>query len=87
MSKKEGSLAGFLVPSIIGIILFMIPVKYDDNWTIVVKIIADFISQSVNDFLPLLCVIIVTMSAVLGIHCNISDSCKYIFDNGCLGFN
>ncbi len=59
MGKKEGSLAGFLVPSIIGIALFMIPVQYNDQWTIVVKIIADF--------LPLLCVIIVTMSAVLGI--------------------
>ncbi len=67
MGKKKGSLAGFLVPSIIGIALFMIPVQYDDQWTIVVKIIADFISQSVSDFLPLLCVIIVTMSAVLGI--------------------
>ena len=65
--KKEGSLAGFLVPSIVGIILFMIPVQYDDKWTIVVKIIADMISNAIGDFLPLLCLCIVTLSAVLGV--------------------
>ena len=65
--KKEGSLAGFLVPSIIGIILFMIPIQYDDKWTIVVKIIADLISNAIGDYLPLLCLCIVTLSAVLGV--------------------
>ena len=52
--KKTGSLAGFLIPSIIGIFLFMIPVQYDGSWTVVVKIIADLISQSISDFLPIL---------------------------------
>ena len=65
--KKQGSLAGFIVPSVIGIILFMIPVYYNDSWTIIVKIIADLISQGIGDFLPLLCVIVVTISALLGI--------------------
>ena len=67
MEKQQGSLAGFLVPSIIGIILFMIPVQYDGSWTIVVKIIADMISNAIGEFLPLLCVGIVTLSAILGI--------------------
>ena len=66
-SKKQGSLAGFLVPSIIGIILFMIPVQYDGSWTIVVKIIADMISGAIGEYLPMLCVGIVTLSAILGI--------------------
>jgi len=65
--KNTGSLAGFLIPSIIGIILFMVPVQYDGNWTVVVKIIADLIAQSISDFLPILCVLIVTVSAVLGL--------------------
>lgn len=65
--KQQGSLAGFLVPSIIGIILFMIPVQYDGNWTIVVKIIADMISNAIGEFLPGLCVAIVTLSAILGV--------------------
>ncbi|MBQ4402844.1 MAG: YjiH family protein [Selenomonadaceae bacterium] len=66
-NKQQGSLAGFLVPSIIGIILFMIPVQYDGSWTIVVKIIADMISGAIGEFLPALCVGIVTLSAILGI--------------------
>ena len=66
-NKQQGSLAGFLVPSIIGIVLFMIPVQYDGSWTIVVKIIADMISDAIGEMLPGLCVGIVTLSAVLGI--------------------
>lgn len=65
--QKQGSLAGFIVPSVIGIILFMVPVYYNDSWTIIVKIIADMIGQSLGDFLPVLCLFIVTTSAVLGI--------------------
>lgn len=65
--KKQGSMAGFLVPSIVGIILFMIPVQYDGSWTIVVKIIADMISGAIGEYLPALCVGIVTLSAVLGV--------------------
>ena len=66
-NKQQGSLAGFLVPSIVGIILFMIPVQYDGSWTIVVKIVADMISEAIGDYLPALCVGIVTLSAILGI--------------------
>ncbi len=66
-NKQQGSLAGFLVPSVIGIILFMIPVQYDGSWTIVVKIIADIISNAIGELLPALCVGIVTISAILGI--------------------
>ena len=56
-----------MVPSIVGIILFMIPVQYDGSWTIVVKIIADIISNAIGELLPALCVGIVTLSAILGI--------------------
>ena len=46
-TKSRGSLkALFLIPSIIGVILFMIPVKNaDGDWTVVVKIIADIICR------------------------------------------
>lgn len=68
MKEKNSKLmAEFLVPSIIGIILFMIPVKYNGDWTICVKILADKIGGLIGGFLPLLCVIIVTVSAVLSL--------------------
>ena len=60
-------LAGFIVPSVVGIILFMIPIQVDGTMTITVKVIADIIGSALGDFLPLLCVIIVTLSAVLGV--------------------
>ena len=66
-NKTNGSTAGFLIPSLVGIFLFMIPVKYDDKWTVIVKIIADIIGEGLGDFLPLLCLIIVTLSSVLGV--------------------
>ena len=65
--KNEGSTLGFIIPSVIGVILFMIPVWYNESWTVIVKIIADIISGVIGDFLPLLCLIIVTLSSVLGI--------------------
>lgn len=65
--KKSSKLVGFLVPSIIGIILFMVPVKSDGNWTVIVKIIADIIGNAIGGILPLLCVIIITISAVMSL--------------------
>lgn len=64
-SKK--SIASFAIPSIIGIIIFMIPIKYNGEWTIVVKIIADLIGTALASVLPILCVIIVTVSAILSV--------------------
>ena len=60
-------LAGFLVPSIVGIMLFMIPIQVNGSWTVAVKVLADVIGNALGDSLPFLCVIIVTVSAVLGL--------------------
>ncbi len=64
-NSSKTSVAKFLIPSIIGIIIFMIPVKYDGSWTIIVKIVADIIGAALGSVLPILCVIIVTISAIL----------------------
>ena len=89
-------LAGFIIPSVIGILLFMIPIYVSGqwmsvngaptfvpegtsvvvdgeevvaagSWTIAIKVISDIIGLLLADFLPLLCVIIVTVSALLGV--------------------
>lgn len=64
---SAGQIAGFVVPSVIGILLFMIPVNYDGSWTIIIKIVADMIGNALGGFLPILCVVIVTASASLGL--------------------
>ena len=65
--KKETSVLGFIVPSLVGIILFMIPVYVDGSWTIVVKVLADMVGTALRDYLPLICVCVITLSAVLGL--------------------
>lgn len=66
-TEKSNLMLKFLIPSIVGIILFMIPVKYDGSWTICVKILADMIGNVIGGILPGLCVAIVTISAVLSV--------------------
>ena len=79
MKTNKKSLLNFLIPSIIGIIIFMIPIKYDGNWTIIVKILADFIAKIVGDYLPALCTIIITISFVMSIMA--SFNVKFIKEN------
>ncbi|MBR0404769.1 MAG: YjiH family protein [Eggerthellaceae bacterium] len=68
MGKYNGKqIAGFIIPSVVGILLFMIPIQVDGSWTIAVKVVADVIGSALGGFLPLLCVVIVTISAVLGV--------------------
>lgn len=57
----------FIVPSVAGIVLFMIPVNYQGKWTVIVKIIADHIAAAIGDVLPLLCTGILTVSAVMSV--------------------
>lgn len=62
---SKSSVLKFIVPSVIGILIFMIPVKYQGDWTICVKIIADIIGNALASVLPALCVVIITISAIL----------------------
>lgn len=79
MKANKKSLMNFLIPSIIGIIIFMIPVKFDGEWTIIVKIFADFIAKTIGDYLPALCTIIITISFVMSILA--SFNVKFIKEN------
>lgn len=66
-NRSKGRIAGFIIPSVIGIILFMIPVKFNGDWTVIVKIVSDYIGSWIGDILPLLCLVIITISAVLSL--------------------
>lgn len=79
MKTNKKSLLNFLIPSIIGVIIFMIPVKYDGNWTIIVKIFADFIAKILGDYLPALCTIIITISFVMSVLASLNV--KFIKEN------
>ena len=66
-SNRSKQMIKFILPSIVGIILFMIPVKYDGSWTICVKILADIIGSAIGGILPTLCVVIITISAIMSL--------------------
>lgn len=70
-NKNSHLLAKFIIPSVIGIILFMIPVKYNGDWTICVKILADMIGGIFANVLPILCVLILTVSAIMSLAARI----------------
>ncbi len=57
----------FIFPSLAGILLFMVPVKFNGNWTVIVKILADFISAKIGSALPGLCFAILTISAIMSL--------------------
>lgn len=57
----------FIIPSLLGVILFMIPIHHQGNWTVIVKIIADILSAKIGSFLPLLCLVILTISGLLSL--------------------
>ncbi len=83
MTEKRGSLmAKFLIPSIVGIVLFMIPLKHNGEWTILVKILADAIGAALGGVLPILCVLIVTVSAVMSVVALAKP--KFIMENDIL---
>ena len=72
----------FIVPSTIGVLLFMIPILVNKTWTIAVKLLADVINGAIGSFLPLLCACILTISAVMALLALRKP--KFIMDNSIL---
>lgn len=83
MENRAALKARFIIPSVIGVLLFMIPVKFDGGWTIVVKIVADLIAGAIGDVLPILSVLIVVVSAVMTLLAVVAKP-KFITENSLL---
>lgn len=54
----------FLIPSIIGIFLFMIPFKYNEEWKIPVAILANLVAGAVEPIMPLIVTIVLVIAAL-----------------------
>ncbi len=67
MENKSALRLKFIVASAIGVLLFMIPVKFHGEMTILVKILADYISDWIGDLLPMVACIVFTISSILSI--------------------
>ena len=76
MKTNRKTLAMFLLPSIIGILIFMIPIRYGDagffdptgSFTIFVKVLADGLMNLIGyPRVSIVCVIILSISAVMAV--------------------
>ena len=70
----------FALPSILSLILFLVPFSIDGNHTILVAVLAQFFNEQLSSFLPLLILLIATSSAALAIICTLRRT-----DTGLLG--
>jgi len=57
----------FIVPSIIGVFLFMTPIKTTDGFTIPIAILASIIENLLTDYLSLIMMVIIVITALLTI--------------------
>ncbi|MBW6411052.1 YjiH family protein [Clostridium weizhouense] len=58
------SLLKFIIPSLIGILLFMTPVKIDGNFTIPIAFLSNFVVTSFESILPILALAFISISAI-----------------------
>lgn len=57
----------FLIPSLLGVLLFLTPIVYEEKVTIGLGVMADALKAAVNDHLPAIATALLILSAVLGV--------------------
>lgn len=73
----------FLIPSIIGIVLFLLPLNYSGEINIGIGYLADLFKQNFREYLPTLMTIVVTVSAIFSII-TVTLKPKFIINNSVL---
>ena len=63
--KPSGTPCKFIIPSMIGVILFLIPVPVGDEWLVGIGIISEFVQESLSPILVEMILIVLVLSALL----------------------
>ena len=61
---RTSSLLKFIIPSLIGVLLFMTPFKIEGQFTIPIAFLSNKLVELFNDFLPLIVTILISISAI-----------------------
>jgi len=61
----------FVIPSLLSLILFLVPFSIDGNNTILVAVLAQFLKDQLDPLLPVLILLIATASATFAIICTV----------------
>ncbi|MCG8485324.1 MAG: YjiH family protein [Clostridia bacterium] len=80
----------FILPSLLGILLFITPIYWGGKWTIGVGILAEFVKKNLNDYLAPFMILMFCLSIIITILAKLSqpafiennDSMKKLFDVG-----
>lgn len=62
----------FIIPSLIGVLLFLVPFPYGDQWLVGIGIMAEFIQNGAAPFLVELLVIVLAISAILSAYATLA---------------
>lgn len=63
--QANSDILKFFIPSLIGVLLFMTPIKTADGITIPVAILSGWVSTSLAEYLPLILTIMITVIAIM----------------------
>jgi len=61
----------FLIPSLLGILLFLTPIVYEDKVTIGLGLLADSLKAATDDYLPAIAVTLLGVSAIIGLFASL----------------
>ncbi len=64
---KLSDILAFLIPSGIGLVLFIVPISYEDTYTIPVGVVSGFVQRTFADFLPAAVTLAIVLSFVGGL--------------------
>ena len=67
IEKKHSTLdiLKFIIPSLVGVLLFMTPIKTEDGVTIPVALLSGWVSNTLANYLPLILTIMITIIAIM----------------------
>lgn len=54
----------FLIPSLLGILLFLVPIPTEDGWKVTIAVLADLMAGSIESFVPWIVLVILVVAAV-----------------------
>ena len=55
----------FILPSLVGIVFFLLPVRFDGNYTILMGALSDLTNEAIGDAAGWVVIIILTVSAIV----------------------
>ncbi|MBQ6820180.1 MAG: YjiH family protein [Clostridium sp.] len=70
----------FIIPSLIGILLFIVPIKYNGEITIPIALLSNFLASILGDYLTTIITIAVTVSTIISIV-TVLFKPKFIIEN------